>query len=124
MIENISYTEDEIALAFAERYAGELAYASDSTARADLRWYERTPDGWAHEKTLRVQLLIRQLCAEIRECCDDPEIVARLSSRQMFGDIELLARCDPRLAKTREELGFPVKAKEKAKAKAKGISVE
>jgi hypothetical protein len=32
----------------------------------------------------------------------------------MFADIEMLARCDPRLAKTREELGYPpVKAKGK-----------
>jgi hypothetical protein len=110
-----AYTEDEIALQFATRYAGEFAFVSNSTVRTDQRWHVKTDEGWQPDRKLQVPWLIRQLCAQNRERCGDPEIIARLSRREMFTNIELLLRCDPRLSKTREELGYPP-----APAKAKG----
>jgi hypothetical protein len=110
-----NYSEDALALAFAEHHAGKIAFAANSPVRTDQRWHVHVEDGWQPDRKLLVPWLIRQFCMKTRERCGDPEIVARLSSREMFADIEVLCRCDPRLCKTREELGFPVKAKAKGK---------
>jgi hypothetical protein len=110
---DVAYTEDEIALEFAAKYAGEIAFVVNSGRTIAQHWHLKIGDGWEADRLLWVQWLIRQFAADIRRRCGDPEIVARLSSRITFTNIEMLLRCDPRLVRTREELGFPVKAKSK-----------
>jgi hypothetical protein len=112
----VAYTEDEIALEFAARYEGELVYVTNSTAAVARRWYVKSETGgWHQDMTYWVQWLIRQHCAEIRERCGDAEIINRLSSQLTFLHIELLCRSDPRLVRTREEVGFPPNTTKKRK---------
>jgi hypothetical protein len=115
-------TEDDLALAFAERHEGKLAFVEELTSRVAHRWYIRDGDAWVPDKTLRVPWLIRELCAEFRKHVEDDDPALRLGSRDTFIAVELIARCDPRLARTREDLGLKAKPRAKKRSTAEAES--
>jgi hypothetical protein len=104
-------TEDDIALAFAERNEGRLAFVEELTCRVAQRWRIRDPktDNWDPDRTLVVSWLIRELCAEFRSCAEDDDTALRLGSRATYSAVEMIARCDPRLAKTLADIGLKPK---------------
>jgi hypothetical protein len=110
-------TEDEIALEFAKRHCGKLAYVANSTEAMARRWFTKEADGsWRRDNVLLVSWLIRLLCTELREQCEDPVIREKLSCRETFSNVEILARCDPRLVKTKSAIGLSAKSKAKAES--------
>jgi hypothetical protein len=99
-------SEDDLARAFAERYAGKLCYVDALTARVAQRWFIRNDAGeWTPDRTLAVPWLVREFCAEYREHAEDDETALRLGSRDTAVAVELMARCDPRLARTKADIG-------------------
>jgi hypothetical protein len=118
--QDAQFTEEAIALEFAARYQGRLAFVAASTSRVAMRWYihDENSDEWRPDDTLQVQWLVRELCQEFRQRTNDSEIIQRLSSRYTQANIELLARSDRRLARTVSQLGLKPELKRAAKKRA------
>jgi hypothetical protein len=116
-------TEDALALAFAERHEGKITFVEELSSRVAHRWLIRDGDGtWQPDRTLRIQWLIRQICAGLAADVSDPDTILRLGSRATFVAVELIAHSDPRLARTREQIGIkPKPRKKKVAADEEGI---
>lgn len=89
------YTEDALALAFAERHAHALRYCA-----VWGQWLAWDGVRWANDRTLYATDLVRQICREAAESCADPRIAATLQSARTVRAVERLARTDRRLAAT------------------------
>jgi hypothetical protein len=112
------YSEYGLAYHFAELHQGNLAFIPELTCRMAHRWYirdEKTGE-WKPDKMLRVPWWISNFCSDNLDTIDpddppDPETRLRICSRSTHIAVELLARCNPRLVRTPEQVG--IKPKEK-----------
>jgi putative DNA primase/helicase len=85
-----NYTDDEIALLFAERHEDDLRYVA-----AWNRWLRFDGRRWAADRTRQAFALVRDLCREL--ACSSEKIRA-LRSAKKIGAVHKLAQADRRLA--------------------------
>jgi putative DNA primase/helicase len=92
-------SEDSIALAFAQRYAGKLRFISSAKGLTQQRWQILDATGvWQVDRMLVVIDLVRELCREAAALCPDPALARELLSAATISAVERLARSDRRLA--------------------------
>jgi putative DNA primase/helicase len=89
------FSDDALALRFADRFADELRYVADW--RKWLRW-----DGtrWQLDRTLAVFERARTVCRTAAAQCNGPNLPNQLTSAKTIAAVERLARSDRRLAAT------------------------
>jgi putative DNA primase/helicase len=98
------FSEDALALLFAERYAGEVRYCSASSSRH--KWHVLTNGEWEIDYTLHVFDLVRGICRAAAANCKDPALARQLTSAETVTAVEKMARSDRRIAVTRQMLGI------------------
>jgi len=113
-------SEAGLAQAFAAKHAGHARYVHATSPR---RWFIRVDAVWERDKQwepdtrLIVQYWIMEICcaaaAELHR--DDPALARQLCSANFISAVERLARCDPRLAASRGDVGLPPPKKRGAK---------
>jgi putative DNA primase/helicase len=87
------FTEDRLALDFAETHAHELRYVA-----AWGRWLTWTGAHWEFENTLRVFDLARKICRAAAARCNKPSISSALAKAITVAVVEMLSRSDRRIA--------------------------
>jgi putative DNA primase/helicase len=102
----VPFSEDALALAFAERFAGKFKYVHGTSPRRWFSW-DAEAEAWATDSTLLHLDRIRSVCREAAAGCDDAHLARELTSASTISAVERLARCDRRLAATRYEVGLP-----------------
>ena len=92
------FSEEALALQFAEIHANDLRYVDDWGKW--LRW-----DGarWVFDKTRLTFNEARQLCRSASADCDNPRLAMALASKKTAYAVTALASCDPRIAATVEQ---------------------
>jgi hypothetical protein len=113
-IPSISFSEDALALAFAERHAGTIRYVAALTTRHKWFIWSESTQAWELDQTLYVLWLVREFCREVSARCEDTALAMQLASASFFSAVERSAREDRRLAATKEAVGL---AKRKAARK-------
>ena len=89
------FTEDRLALDFAEKHSNELRYVA-----AWGRWLAWTGTHWEFENTLRVFDLARKTCRSAAARCNKPSISTALTKAKTIAAVEMLSRSDRRIAAT------------------------
>ena len=89
------FTEDAIALRFAEQHAGDLRYVAEWG-----KWFRWTGNRWEEEKTLYVFDLAKVLCREDSARCNKPSVSKMLASAKTRAAVVSMAREDRRIAAT------------------------
>jgi hypothetical protein len=87
------FSDEALALAFAERYEGQLRYIA---LRA--QWVSWTGTHWRADTTLHAFDLSRQIAREFAAMCAKKTIATQLTSAKTVAAVERLARADRRLA--------------------------
>jgi putative DNA primase/helicase len=87
-----AFSEEALALEFAELYASQLRYVAKWK-----RWLRWSGVQWKVDDTLRVFNLVRRLCRKAAENAH-PKISKRIASAKTVAAVEQLARSDRRLA--------------------------
>jgi putative DNA primase/helicase len=87
------FSEDALALRFAELHAGELRYVAQWG-----KWLVWTGSHWEFENTLRVFDLSRKICREAAGICNKPSDSKAITKAKTVAAVEMLARCDRRIA--------------------------
>jgi putative DNA primase/helicase len=105
-------TEAALAEAFADHHKGYVMYVA-----AAKKWFVRIPrrphdndDGplfWEPDTKLQVLHLVQATCMNAATKSGDPTLARTLCSAATISAVERLARCQPRLAGTRAEVGLP-----------------
>jgi putative DNA primase/helicase len=90
-----AFSEEAIALAFAERHADNLRYVAKWNQW--LRWNDGC---WQMDEVRRVFTLARELCREVANTCNKPGERKRIASAKTRAAVVSLAGEDPRLAAT------------------------
>jgi putative DNA primase/helicase len=91
------FTEEHLALCFAERYCSGLRYVAPWG-----KWLWLKPGGnrWVPDDTLLIFDLIRQVCREAAAECGKPSVASAIASARTVAAVERLGRSDRRLAAT------------------------
>jgi putative DNA primase/helicase len=92
------FTDESLALRFAERHAGELRHVAKWS-----RWLIWDGSRWQFEDTLRAFDFARKVCREASAECNKPKIAAAVASAKTVAAIERLAKCDRRHAATADQ---------------------
>lgn len=90
-----TYSDDALALAFAERHADQLRYVA-----AWNQWLAWTGAVWQPDTTLRVFSRARLLLRQAAAACKKRRVAAGLAASQTVAAVERLSRADRRLAAT------------------------
>ncbi|HWK33955.1 MAG TPA: phage/plasmid primase, P4 family [Hyphomicrobium sp.] len=90
-----AYSDDALALDFAERHAAELRYVA-----AWGKWLRWDGHRWDVDSTLQSFDMARKLCREAAATCNEPRISKAIVSAPTVAAVERLARSDRRLAAT------------------------
>src|SRR5262249_14432141 len=98
----VPITEHALALAFTDRYDGEVRYVNAYTGRH--KWFYLSNGEWLADKQLHVLGLIRDICAEAAANCKDPMVARAVASAASIYAVERLCRCDKRLVATPDEM--------------------
>jgi putative DNA primase/helicase len=93
-----AFSDEALALRFAERYATEWRYVA-----AFGRWFVYNGMHWRTDETLEVFHLIRQICREAAAECRKNGLSLSLASASTVRAVEGLARSDRRLAATADQ---------------------
>ena len=93
-----AFTEESLALRFAETHANELRYVA-----VWGKWYIWTGTQWREDNTLKVFDHARKICRAASAECNRQNLASRIASRQTVAAIVSLARADRRLAATVEQ---------------------
>ena len=93
-----AFTEEALALRFAETHADDLRYVA-----AWGKWYIWTGTQWREDVTLKVFDHARKICRTASAECNRQNLASRIASRQTVAAIVSLARADRRLAATVEQ---------------------
>jgi putative DNA primase/helicase len=88
-----TFSDEALALAFAERHAGDLRYVAEWDKW--LRWDGRR---WCVDKTLHAFERARSICREASCKANDPRVQTAVASAKTVAAAERLARADKRLA--------------------------
>ncbi len=90
-----AFTDEALALRFAERHAGDLRYVA-----AWSQWLRWTGVVWQRDETLFAFSEARKICREASAECNDSRLSPSLASAPTVAAVERLARADRRLAAT------------------------
>ena len=93
-----AFSDEAIALRFAERHAHDLRYVA-----AWSKWLIWDGKRWLFDDTLRAFDLARKICREAAAECIKPRAAAVLASAKTVTAVERLAKADRRLAATVEQ---------------------
>lgn len=93
-----AYTDEALALAFAEQHAGRLRHVA-----AWGRWLIWDGKVWGTDETLRVYSLARLMLRQAAASCKKRRIAAHIASARTVAAVVNLARADRRLAATTEQ---------------------
>jgi putative DNA primase/helicase len=89
------FTEEALALTFAERHTKKLRYVA-----AWGRWMIYDGKVWRHDNVLKSFTYAREICREAANRCGDERTETRLASNKTVAAVVQLARADERLAAT------------------------
>jgi putative DNA primase/helicase len=89
------FSEDRLALRFAERHGSDLRYVS-----AWGKWLAWTGTHWKIENTLAVFDMARKICREAAAECNRASVANSISKAKTVASVETLARSDRRIAAT------------------------
>jgi putative DNA primase/helicase len=89
-----AFSEDALALEFAERYADDLRYVAEWS-----KWFRWDGKRWAPDKTRHIFDLARKICRKSAAQCNDKSNKG-LASAKAVAAVERLAQCDRQLAAT------------------------
>ena len=92
------FSEDALALTFADRHANELRFVADWG-----RWLIWNGAVWKTDNINRVFTLSRKVCREMAAACDVLHAATAIASAKTVAAVERLARYDPRFATTGEQ---------------------
>jgi putative DNA primase/helicase len=92
------FTEDALALRFAELYAHELRYVAIWG-----KWLIWDATRWRFEHTLAAFDMARKICREAARKCKKPSDAKTLSKAKTIAAVEMLARSDRRMAATKDQ---------------------
>jgi len=95
------FTEDRLALDFAEKHSPELRYVA-----AWGKWLAWTGTHWEFENTLAVFDLARKICRAAATRCNKPAESKMLAKAKTVAAVEMLARSDRRIAATKDQWGI------------------
>jgi putative DNA primase/helicase len=87
------FSEEALALEFAERHAGRLAWV-----QAQGRWRRYEGGRWSPDETLRAFDQAREICREAAARCNKLSHATALTAAKTVAAVERLARSDQRLA--------------------------
>jgi putative DNA primase/helicase len=90
-----AFTDEALALRFAELHAGDLRYVASWS-----KWLHWTGNRWQLDETLLAFNEARAVCREAASQCNDDKPAAMLASAKTVAAVERLARADRRLAAT------------------------
>ena len=90
-----AFTDEALALRFAERHAGDLRYVA-----AWGRWLQYDGGRWDFDDTLLAFDRSRKLCREAAAECDRASTASSIASAKTVAAVERLAKADRRLAAT------------------------
>lgn len=89
------FTDESLALRFAERYSEKLRYVAGSS-----RWFIYNGQQWSMDETLHAFDMARLVCRESSAGCNKPKVATTLASAKTVAAVERLAKVDRRLAAT------------------------
>ena len=92
------FTDEALALRFAERHANELRYVAGQS-----RWFIYTGQFWKSDDTLHAFDKARRLCREVSSECNKAKVQNILASAKTVANVERLAKADRRLAATMDQ---------------------
>src|SRR6266446_4677966 len=92
------FTDEALALRFAQRHALKLRYVATSS-----RWFIYTGKQWAADETLHAFDMARLVCREASAECNAKKIATTLASAKTVAAIERLAKSDRRMAATMDQ---------------------
>jgi putative DNA primase/helicase len=93
-----AYSDEALALRFAERHSGERRYVATFG-----KWFLYDGMRWRLDDTLETTHLVRQICREAAAECRKKHVSVSLASASTVTAVERLARSDRRLAATAEQ---------------------
>ena len=93
-----AFSDEALALRFAQRHAGDLRFVS-----AWGKWLVWTGDHWRFDDTLHAFDKARRICREAATECNKDKVAAAVASAKTVAAVERLARADRRLAATIEQ---------------------
>ncbi len=93
-----AYSDEALALRFAERHSGERRYVATFS-----KWFLYDGMRWRLDDTLETIHLVRQICREAAAECRKKRVSVSLASASTVTAVERLARSDRRLAATAEQ---------------------
>jgi putative DNA primase/helicase len=89
------FTDEALALQFAERHAGDLRYVA-----AWGKWLSWIGSHWRFDVTLLAFDHARQICREAASACNKNKVAVAIASAKTVAAVERLAKADRRLAAT------------------------
>lgn len=92
------FTDEALALRFAERHADRLRYVAGSS-----KWFIYDGKHWATDDTLHAFDMSRRLCREASAECNKPKVAGLLASAKTVANVERLSKADRRLAATMDQ---------------------
>jgi putative DNA primase/helicase len=92
------FSDDALALRFAERYGNELRYVAKWS-----QWLRWTGTRWLFDDTLAAFDRARLICREAASECNEAKLPKELASAKTVAAVERMARSDRRLAATVEQ---------------------
>jgi putative DNA primase/helicase len=93
-----AFTDEALALRFAERHADKLRYVAGSS-----KWFIYTGKQWTTDDTLHAFDMSRRLCREASAECNKARVASILASAKTVANIERLSRADRKLAATMDQ---------------------
>lgn len=88
-----AFTDEALALRFAERHAGDLRYVATLG-----RWFVWSGRQWQQDDTLRAFDLVRRVCREASAECNKGKVASALASAKTVAAVDRLSKSDRRLA--------------------------
>lgn len=90
-----AFSDDALALRFADQHADDLRYVAKWG-----KWYSWTGSHWRTDDTLDAYDMVRATCREIAAECNEPRVATAIASAKTVAAVERLAKADRRLAAT------------------------
>jgi putative DNA primase/helicase len=92
------FTDEALALRFAEQHAGTLRYVA-----AWSKWMLWNKRHWSVDTTLHAFDLVRKTCRQASVECNKPKVASLIASAKTVSAVERLAKADRRLAATSDQ---------------------
>jgi putative DNA primase/helicase len=90
-----AFSDEALALSFAERHAGDLRYVDPWG-----KWFDWSGTHWRIDDTQQAVCKARAICREAAVRCTNPRVARAIASAKTVGAVERLAKSDRRLVAT------------------------